>query len=321
MATGGWPGRFARFLRCGIVTSDREGVNRHASDCDRSTRPDGAGRLHGGRGAPGGGGDLVHPDLPYLTPSGSADLGTLVGAYSRFLAGDLIMVPRAVLRRFRPVGRGTALLLAWACMPASVRGQELTALASFNGTAAAFPGTTGANPVAGVTFDANGNLFGTALDGGDNGYGTVWELAKGSSTITPLASFGPNALITGASPWGGVTLDANGNLFGTAQSGGPSGNGTVWELAKGSSTITPLASFIGTTGTVPAAAVTFDASGNLFGTALYSGANNVGTVWELSSVPEPSSLVLGLISLALAGAAALLKPIVTYSKNRASGPF
>jgi uncharacterized repeat protein (TIGR03803 family) len=117
--------------------------------------------------------------------------------------------------------------------PAVADSYTFTALASFNST-------NGASPVAGVTFDANGNLFGTAQLGGANSQGTVWELAKGSSTITPLASFnGTN----GASPRGGVTFDANGNLFSTAIFGGASNNGTVWELAKGSSTITPLASF------------------------------------------------------------------------------
>jgi uncharacterized repeat protein (TIGR03803 family) len=174
----------------------------------------------------------------------------------------------------------------------------ITALASLNGT-------NGTRPTGGATFDANGNLFGTAETGGLSNNGTVWELAKGSSTIVPLASFnGTN----GFDPFSGVTFDANGNLVGTAQLGGLSGNGTVWELAKGSSTITPLASFNGTTnGGVPGAGVTFDANGNLFGTTLGGGSSSFGTVWELSSIPEPSPLVLGLISCALAGAAALFK--------------
>ena len=81
----------------------------------------------------------------------------------------------------------------------------------------------------------------------------------------------------------------------------------MWELAKGSGTITPLDSFNGTNGANPIGDVTFDANGNLFGTAFGGGASNVGTVWELAAVPEPSSLVLGVISCALAGAAALLK--------------
>jgi uncharacterized repeat protein (TIGR03803 family) len=178
----------------------------------------------------------------------------------------------------------------------------ITALASFNNTNGRFPES-------GATFDANGNLFGTAAGGGADPNGTVWELAKGSSTITALASF--FNLSNGALPSGSVIFDANGNLFGTALLGGANSRGTVWELAKGSSTITALASFNGTNGTNPQGAVTFDANGNLFGAANGGGTSNHGTVWEVSpasaSVPEPSPLVLGMISLALAGAVALLK--------------
>jgi uncharacterized repeat protein (TIGR03803 family) len=119
-----------------------------------------------------------------------------------------------------------------------------------------------------VTLDANGNLFGTAASGGTSNSGTVWELAKGSSTITALASFnGTN----GATPTSNVLFDANGNLFGTANQGGSSNQGTVWELAKGSSTITALASFNGGNGAGPNGPVAFDANGNLFGTAVGGG--------------------------------------------------
>jgi uncharacterized repeat protein (TIGR03803 family) len=176
----------------------------------------------------------------------------------------------------------------------------ITALASFNGT-------NGSNPLGGVTFDAKGNLYGPANAGGAGGLGTVWELAKGSSTITALASFnGTN----GELPIAGVTFDANGNLYSTTEFGGVDNAGTVWELAKGSSTITALGSFNGTNGSYGVAGVTFDANGNLYGTANLGGANFKGTVWKLqtSAIPEPSSLVLGLIGLALAGGAMLRKP-------------
>jgi hypothetical protein len=74
-------------------------------------------------------------------------------------------------------------------------------------------------------------------------------------------------------------------------------------LAKGGSTITALASFDGTDGAIPRAEVTIDAHGNLFGTAFTGGANSSGTVWEIASVPEPSSLaMLGTAVLARLGA-------------------
>ena len=98
------------------------------------------------------------------------------------------------------------------------------------------------------------------------GYGTVFELAKGSGTITTLASFNGT---DGANPYGGLIMDSSGNLYGTAADGGASGDGTVFELAKGSGTITTLASFNGTNGANPYGGLIMDSSGNLYGTTEY----------------------------------------------------
>ena len=81
--------------------------------------------------------------------------------------------------------------------------------------------------------------------GGASSDGTVFELAHGSGTITTLASFnGTN----GAPPQAGLIMDGSGNLYGTTDEGGASSDGTVFELAQGSGTITTLASFNGTNG-------------------------------------------------------------------------
>jgi uncharacterized repeat protein (TIGR03803 family) len=156
-------------------------------------------------------------------------------------------------------------------------------------TVASFNQSNGANPSAGVTFDASGNLWGTTFDGGtDNGEpgndGTVFEIAKDSSSITTVASFtGGN----GEFP-NGVTFDADGNLWGTTSGGGGNGDGTVFEIAVGSSSITTVASFTGGNGEAPLAGVTFDASGNLWGTTwggassgTWDGVSNLGTVFEI----------------------------------------
>jgi uncharacterized repeat protein (TIGR03803 family) len=149
--------------------------------------------------------------------------------------------------------------------------QTLTTIASFNGT-------NGVDPTTGVTIDASGNLYGTTRLGGANNDGTVFEIARGSNTITTVASFnGTN----GTLPFGGVTFDAAGNIFGASQQGGVNGFGTIFEIANGSNTISTLASFNGTTGSNPISHLTIDAAGNLYGTALTGGSNNVGTVFEL----------------------------------------
>ena len=88
--------------------------------------------------------------------------------------------------------------------------------------------------------DSSGNLYGTTTSGGADDDGTVFELAKGSNTITALASFNGN---DGAYPYAGLTMDSSGNLYGTTHQGGAYGEGTVFELAKGSGTINALASF------------------------------------------------------------------------------
>ena len=58
---------------------------------------------------------------------------------------------------------------------------------------------------------------------------------------------------TVSDPYAGLIMDSSGNLYGTTESGGADGDGTVFELAKGSGTITTLASFNGTNGEIPMA--------------------------------------------------------------------
>ena len=149
----------------------------------------------------------------------------------------------------------------------------ITLLASFNGT-------NGGVPMSGLTLDSAGNLFGTTASGGANNDGVVFEVVQGSGTITPLASFtGSN----GADPQAALIFDASGNLFGTTGTGGASGDGTVFEIAKGSAVITTLASFSGGNGIFPRAALTLDSNGNLYGTTYRGGDNNDGTLFEVAA--------------------------------------
>ena len=91
----------------------------------------------------------------------------------------------------------------------------------------------GTNPVAGVTMDAAGNLYGTTIGGGSYEDGTVYELvyAGGAWTYQTLHDFYST---TGDTPFSVVTFDSQGNLYGTADSGGHgdcnTGCGVVWEI-------------------------------------------------------------------------------------------
>jgi len=89
----------------------------------------------------------------------------------------------------------------------------------------------------------------------------------------------------GSQPEAGLILDTSGNLYGTTPQGGAFGDGVVFKLTKnsdGSWTEGVLYSFAGgTDGATPYAEVTFDASGNLYGTTYSGGASSAGTVFQL----------------------------------------
>jgi Putative Ig domain/Cohesin domain len=154
----------------------------------------------------------------------------------------------------------------------------ITTLATFDNT------PHGAYPF-GLVEDTSGNLFGVTRPGGGGYYndGSVFELAKGSSTIVNLAGFSG---YNGYDPECKLVLDSNGNIFGTTFEGGPTyfsddGYGTVFELKKDSHTITSLAAFGWSNGASPQGNVVLDSNGNLFSTAAQGGAFNDGTLFEV----------------------------------------
>jgi uncharacterized repeat protein (TIGR03803 family) len=123
----------------------------------------------------------------------------------------------------------------------------------------------------GLVADAAGDLYGTTASGGANGDGSVFELAKGSSTLTTLYSF--NLADPSLS---NLVIDSAGNLYGSI---GGLGEAFVFELPKGSNQIITLLPGVGT----PCLAI--DAAGNLYG------AN--GDIFEL---PQGSSSITTLAS-------------------------
>jgi uncharacterized repeat protein (TIGR03803 family) len=132
-----------------------------------------------------------------------------------------------------------------------------------------------------LAIDKAGNLYGTTLEGGIvcspsdyMGCGTIFALsppAAGESAWTErvIHSFaGP--LTDGAGPYSGIILRGN-KLYGTTESGGDIGYGTVFEVSPPASpgenwTEMPIYSFNASDGSGdgPEAGVTFDPKGNLY---------------------------------------------------------
>jgi uncharacterized repeat protein (TIGR03803 family) len=145
----------------------------------------------------------------------------------------------------------------------------------------------GAYPLAGLIFDASGNLYSTTSAGGTHYRGTVFELTPGGGgkwTETVLHSFGKG--VDGQSPQASLILAANGKLYGTTEEGGLFGVGTVFALtpgAHGQWTEKVVHSFgYGKDGARPFAGL-IEKGGKLYGTTGGGGGTNaLGTVFELT---------------------------------------
>ncbi len=97
-------------------------------------------------------------------------------------------------------------------------------------TLLAFDIQNGSFPTAGLIFDAAGNLYGNAQDGGF-GVGIVYRLspkANGTWKETTLLTFNDE---NGSQPVGDLLLDAAGNLYGSAYLAGKYSGGVVFELS------------------------------------------------------------------------------------------
>ena len=148
-------------------------------------------------------------------------------------------------------------------------------------------GTDGYSPW-GTLLAVNGKLYGTTAGGGAAGYGTVFSLTT-SGKETVLHSFGnvPDA----AYPYGGL-IALHGALYGTTYAGGfGPGYGTVFKIST-SGKEHVIYSFNPNTnndGSAPQAGVVA-VSGMLYGTTVYGGTNNYGTVFQVTTSGQETVL-------------------------------
>lgn len=151
-------------------------------------------------------------------------------------------------------------------------------------------GKDGNTPFAGVTFDSQGNLLGTASAGGGlggcGGYGCgiVYQLTPnqdGTWTENVLHRFIQSE---GGNPYSIIAIDSRGNLYGTNLYYG-SGCGTVFQLVPGAGgtwTDYTLHPFTCGNDGFSSYGVVFDKIGRLYGTAYAGGIYNDGVVFSLS---------------------------------------
>ncbi|MDB6109411.1 MAG: hypothetical protein JWR69_1161 [Pedosphaera sp.] len=115
--------------------------------------------------------------------------------------------------------------------------------------------------------------------------------AHGGITLTTLVSF---AGTNGATPFAALIQGADGNFYGTTQSGGDFNKGTVFQLST-NGTLTTLATFDGTNGATPCGLVQ-SSDGSFYGTTQAGGTNAVssgglGTVFRITTNGSFTSLM------------------------------
>lgn len=168
----------------------------------------------------------------------------------------------------------------------------------------------GASPEAELIEGPGGFLYGTTRNGGPNGTGVVFKLAKDGSGFTVLHAFGPVTSAAsvsppinddGMSPLGALVAASDGYLYGTASSGGANGNGTVFRVAADGSVFERVYIFSALTananglstnadGATPTAGLTDGQDGNLYGVTNLGGSGGNGTVFSFDPDPAPGVL-------------------------------
>jgi uncharacterized repeat protein (TIGR03803 family) len=186
--------------------------------------------------------------------------------------------PQCSLRRRRKGGKtlkayrkNLSTILAfslWAiAVPAANAQANFKLLHTFTG----IPDGTNPNP---LIRDTEGNLYGTALAGGDFGCGMVYKIDT-AGDMTVLYNFACRA--NGSSPDAALTLDAAGNLYGTTEGDGFTGLSVLFKLTPdGKET-----SFPAPEGSLNSP-VAVDAKGNMYGMSPYGGTPNCG--WEFKGL-------------------------------------
>jgi uncharacterized repeat protein (TIGR03803 family) len=176
-------------------------------------------------------------------------------------------------------------LVAAAGLLSMVFAASITGTAQTLTTLVEFDGSNGGSPYfATLVQDTNGNVYGTTLQGGANGLGTIFQVTA-EGEFSTLYNFCSQAnCADGGVPYAGLAHDAEGNLYGTTSQFGANFDGTVFEITP-EGVLTTLYNFCSqancTDGSYPYGGVVYFA-GNLYGTTSSGGSNGDGTIFKLT---------------------------------------
>ncbi|OYT12521.1 MAG: hypothetical protein B6I18_00005 [Bacteroidetes bacterium 4572_112] len=134
---------------------------------------------------------------------------------------------------------------------------------------------SGYEPKGGLMEASNGKLYGLTYRGGDNSFGTIFEIDTNTWALTKKADFS-NA--TGIKPMGKMVEAWDGKLYGLTSNNG----GTVFQFDITTSILTNKHSFTYNDGTYPQGSLSLADNGKLYGLTNYDGQSyySKGTLFE-----------------------------------------
>lgn len=162
-------------------------------------------------------------------------------------------------------------------------------------------GAAGSVPHGGVVMDSAGNVYGTTSFGyGFRGAVFEFSYTPRGGTVKALHQF---VGLDGDQPMGDLTLDADGNIYGTTCCGGSNNQGVIFKLTpqlKGKWAETVLHSLTGNDGGHPQSGLVFDSADNLYGTAFDGGAYGAGVVFKVPNQRVGAQAILAPTGLRFA---------------------
>lgn len=172
----------------------------------------------------------------------------------------------------------SAVLLVCAVSVLPVAAQTFTTVYSFTGP-------DGANPYAGLVQGADGNLYGTTIDGGAYGSGNVIQINAAGEERSIYDFCAQTNCSDGQYPSGTLVMGPDGEFYGTTQNGGLYNYGSIFKVSSSGALVT-LHSFDISDGVSPYGSLLLASDGNFYGTAneagICSGGGGCGTIFVIT---------------------------------------
>jgi uncharacterized repeat protein (TIGR03803 family) len=159
-------------------------------------------------------------------------------------------------------------------------------------------GSDGSDPEAALIQASDSNLYGTTPYGGSSGSGTVFKITNlGTTPVESIVYSFSGGMFDGATPRVALVQASDGNLYGTTDSGGSNGSGTIFKIRIQSGTPTESVIYNFPSSTLEYYSSLIQASdGNLYGSMGYvgpgcGGGSDCGQVYRVSNLATSPTFV------------------------------